>query len=106
VDVQSLGVDLYSMSGHKLYAPKGVGALYTRKGTRPAPLIHGGTHKRDRPPGTENAPGIAALGAAAELAARRMAEDTERLAMLRDRLENAVLDRIPGTGVNGSRWNR
>ena len=106
VDVQSLGVDLYSMSGHKLYAPKGVGALYMRKGTRLAPIMYGGHHERDRRPGTENVPGIAAFGAAAELAARRMAEDTERLAMLRDRLENAVLDRIPGTGVNGSRWNR
>ena len=106
VDVVALGADLYSMSGHKLYAPKGVGALYIRKGTRLAPIAYGGHHERDRRPGTENVPGIAAFGAAAELAGRRMAEDTERLAMLRDRLENAVLERIPGTGVNGSRWNR
>ena len=106
VDVASLGVDLYSMSGHKLYAPKGVGALYVRKGTRLAPIAYGGHHERDRRPGTENVPGIAAFGAAAELAGRRMAEDVERLAMLRDRLENAVLERIPGTGINGSRWNR
>jgi cysteine desulfurase len=106
VDVSALGVDLYSMSGHKLYAPKGVGALYIRKGTRLAPIAYGGHHERDRRPGTENVPGIAAFGAAAELAGRRMAEDTERLATLRDRLENAVLERIPGTGVNGSRWNR
>src|ERR1035441_173252 len=94
------GVDLYSMSGHKLYAPKGVGALYVRKGTRLAPVSYGGHHERDRRPGTENVPGIAAFGAAAELAGRRMAEDAERLATLRDRLENAVLDHIPGTGVN------
>jgi cysteine desulfurase len=106
VDVAQLGVDLYSMSGHKLYAPKGVGALYIRKGIRLAPIAYGGHHERDRRPGTENVPGIAAFGAAAELAACRMAEDTERLATLRDRLENAVLERIPGTGVNGSRWNR
>jgi cysteine desulfurase len=106
VDVVALGADLYSMSGHKLYAPKGVGALYIRKGTRLAPIAYGGHHERDRRPGTENVPGIAAFGAAAELAGRRMSEDTERLAMLRDRLENAVLERIPGTGVNGSRWNR
>jgi cysteine desulfurase len=106
VDVVALGADLYSMSGHKLYAPKGVGALYIRKGTRLAPIAYGGHHERDRRPGTENVPGIAAFGAAAELAGRRMAEDTERLAMLRDRLENDVLERIPGTGVNGSRWNR
>ena len=73
---------------------------------RLAPIAFGGHHERDRRPGTENVPGIAAFGAAAELAGRRLAEDTERLAALRDRLENAVLDRIPGTGVNGSRWNR
>ena len=91
VDVAALGVDLYSMSGHKLYAPKGVGALYVRKGTRLAPIAFGGHHERDRRPGTENVPGIAAFGAAAELAGRRLAEDTERLTALRDRLENAVL---------------
>jgi len=106
VDVQALDVDLYSMSGHKLYAPKGVGALYVRRGTRLAPIAFGGHHERDRRPGTENVPGIAAFGAAAELAARRLAEDSERLGQLRDRLESAVLDRIPGAGVNGSRWNR
>ena len=106
VDVSALGVDLYSMSGHKVYAPKGVGALYVRKGTRLAPVTYGGHHERDRRPGTENVPGIAAFGAAGELGGRRMAADAEHLAMLRDRLENTVLERIPGTGVNGSRWNR
>ena len=73
VDVDALGVDLYSMSGHKLYAPKGVGALYVRKGTRLAPIAFGGHHERDRRPGTENVPGIAAFGAAAELAGRTLA---------------------------------
>jgi cysteine desulfurase len=106
VDVQSLGADLYTMSGHKVYAPKGVGALYIRKGTRLAPISFGGHHERDRRPGTENVPGIAAFGAATELAGRRLAEDSGRIGTLRDRLENAVLERIPGTGVNGSRWNR
>ena len=106
VDVDALGVDLYSMSGHKLYAPKGVGALYVRKGTRLAPILFGGHHERDRRPGTENVPGAAALGAAADLAARNLTADAERLATLRDRLENAVLDRIRGTGINGSRWSR
>jgi len=106
VDVQALGADLYTVSGHKLYAPKGVGALYARKGVRLAPITFGGHHERDRRPGTENVPGIAAFGAAAELAGARLAEDSERLTMLRDRLENTVLDRIPGTGVNGSRWSR
>jgi cysteine desulfurase len=106
VDVDALGVDLYSMSGHKLYAPKGAGALYVRKGTPLAPVTFGGHHERDRRPGTENIPGIAAFGAAAELAGRNLASDTERIGSLRDRLENAVLESIPGTGVNGSRWNR
>jgi cysteine desulfurase len=106
VDVDALGVDLYTISGHKLYAPKGVGALYVRKGTRFAPISFGGHHERDRRPGTENVPGIAALGAAGELAATRLAVEADRLAALRDRLEAAVLDRIPSSGINGSRWNR
>jgi cysteine desulfurase len=106
VDVEKLGVDLYTMSGHKLYAPKGVGALYVRKGTRIAPVAYGGHHERERRPGTENVPGIAAFGAACELASGRVIEESQRLAALRDRLENAVLDKLPGTGVNGSRWNR
>ncbi len=106
VDVDALGIDLYSISGHKLYAPKGVGALYVRRGTKLHPILFGGHHERDRRPGTENVAGIAALGHAAELAAARLAEDSDRLCALRDRLENAVLDRLPGTGVNGSRWNR
>ena len=106
VDVDALGVDLYSMSGHKLYAPKGVGALYVRKGTRLAPIAYGGHHERDRRAGTENVPGIVAFGAAADLAAHLFAEESARIAALRDRLEGAVLDRISGTGVNGARWNR
>ena len=106
VDVETLGVDLYSMSAHKVYAPKGVGALYVRRGTRLAPVTMGGHHERDRRPGTENVPGIAAFGAAAELAGRSLAADSERLSTLRDRLENAVLDRIRGVGINGARWNR
>ena len=106
IDVEALGVDLYSISGHKLYAPKGVGALYVRKGTRLAATAFGGHHERDRRPGTENVPGAAALGAAAELAMRNLAAESERLTVLRDRFENAVLGRISGTGINGSRWNR
>jgi len=106
VDVDALGVDLYTMSGHKLYAPKGVGALYIRKGTRIAPVTYGGHHERDRRPGTENVPGIAAFGAAADLAARTLADEADRLSALRDRLENKVLAGIPGTGINGARWNR
>jgi cysteine desulfurase len=106
VDVAELGADLYSMSGHKLAAPKGVGALWVRKGTRLAPVVFGGHHERDRRPGTENVPGIAGLGAAAELAQTRLAEESGRLATLRDRLEAAILARIPGTGINGDRVSR
>jgi len=106
VDVDALGVDLYSVSGHKLYAPKGVGALFVRKGTRLEPLTFGGHHERDRRPGTENVPGIAGFGAAAELAERNLAAETCNLADLRDRLENTILERIPGTGVNGARAPR
>jgi cysteine desulfurase len=106
VDVKALGVDLYSMSGHKLYAPKGVGALYIRKGTRVSSQSFGGHHERDRRPGTENVPGIAGFGAAAELAARSLAAAGQSTARLRDQLESAVLDRIPETGVNGARENR
>ena len=106
VDVETLGADLYSMSGHKLYAPKGVGALWVRKGTRMAPITFGGHHERDRRPGTENVPGVVSLGAAAELAGRNLAVDAERLASLRDRFENAVLDRLSGSGINGARWSR
>src|SRR5262249_21175663 len=104
--VQALGVDLYTMSGHKLYAPKGVGALYVRKGTRFTPISFGGHHERDRRPGTENIPGIAAFGAAAALAGANLRDDAERLGALRDRLENTILDRTPGAGINGSRWDR
>jgi cysteine desulfurase len=106
VDVQALGVDLYSMSGHKLYAPKGVGALYVRKGTKLTPIAFGGHHERDRRPGTENVPGVVALGAAAELAGHQLADESDRLTSLRDRLEARVLERIPGTGVNGGRSPR
>jgi cysteine desulfurase len=106
VDVDALGVDLYSMSGHKVYAPKGIGVLYVRRGTRLGQIQFGGHHERDRRPGTENVPGAVAFGVAAETAARTLALDAERIANLRDRLENAILARIPGTGVNASRWNR
>ncbi len=106
VDVEALGADLYSVSAHKLYAPKGVGALYVRKGTKLAPLVWGGHQERERRPGTENVAGIAGFGTAAELAGARLAEDAERLGALRDRLESAALERIPGVSVNGSRWHR
>jgi cysteine desulfurase len=106
VDVDALGVDLYSMSAHKIYAPKGVGALYVRRGTRLGAIQFGGHHERERRPGTENVPGAAAFGCAAELAGSCLEADARRMAGLRDRLEAAVLERIPHTGVNGNRAAR
>ena len=107
VDLKSLGADFYSVSAHKLYAPKGVGALYIRKGAGWSPVTFGGHHERDRRPGTENVPGIVGFGAAAEMAGRNLsAGDSTAIGALRDRLESAVLDRIPGTGVNGGGASR
>ncbi len=102
IDVTRLGVDLLSLSGHKLYAPKGVGALYVRSGARLARQSFGGHHERDRRPGTENVPGIVALGRAAELARGHLADEPLRLGALRDRFERGVLDRIGSTRVNGA----
>jgi cysteine desulfurase len=102
IDVKLLGVDLLSISGHKIYAPKGVGALYVRSGTRLAAQAFGGHHERDRRPGTENVPGIVALGKAAELALAKLGSEPVRLAALRDRFEQAILDRLPATRVNGA----
>jgi cysteine desulfurase len=103
VDVQALGIDLYSISGHKLYAPKGIGALYVKSGTRLAPIQFGGKHERERRPGTENVPGAVALGGAAARSAVELSEESRRLAALRDRLEKGILSRVPSSGVNGAR---
>jgi cysteine desulfurase len=103
VNVQSIGCDLLSVSGHKLHAPQGTGALFVRKGTILQPMIFGGRHERSRRAGTENVPGIVGLGAAAELARagfERGGVDT--MAALRDRLEQVILREIEATGVNGS----
>jgi cysteine desulfurase len=105
IDVRKLGVDLLSISGHKLYAPKGVGALFVRSGTELGPLFFGGHHERDRRPGTENVPGIVALGKAAELAMENLGADAARLAALRDRFESALLA-LSGVRVNGSASER
>lgn len=99
VDVKALGVDLYSISGHKLYAPKGVGALYVRKGTKLQPQLFGGRHERELRPGTENVPGIIALGRAAS-------DIAFSDSVLRDRLETGILRRVSGTGVNGDAARR
>jgi len=102
VDVDALDVDLYSVSGHKICAPKGIGALYVRRGTRLGAIQFGGHHERERRAGTENVPGAAALGRAAEIAGERLEAEARRLGELRDRLESAILERIPHTGVNGA----
>ena len=102
VDVRAMKLDLASLSAHKLHGPKGVGALYARKGTTLRPLMYGGHHERDRRPGTENVPGIVGLGKAAELAAGQMKEEAVRLAVLRNRLEEEILRRVPRVRVNGA----
>ena len=101
VDVDELGVDLLSMSAHKLYGPKGVGALYIRKGTKLTPFMHGGEQERRRRASTENVPGIVGFGKAAELAQQEMSEEAERLTCLRDRLVKGLLERIDHTRLNG-----
>jgi cysteine desulfurase len=106
IEVAKLGVHLLSISAHKLYGPKGVGALYVRKGTHLEPLLYGGHSERDRRPGTEDVTSIAGLGKAAELAVAHMKDEGRRIAELRDRLENGLLERIPHASVNGSRAHR
>jgi cysteine desulfurase len=102
VDAHGLGVDLLSLAGHKFYGPKGTGALWIRRGTRLAPLLTGGRQERNRRAGTENLPGLVGLGVAAALASRDQAREAERVGMLRDRLEQGILERVPGTAVNGT----
>jgi cysteine desulfurase len=99
--VRELGVDLLSMSGHKIHGPKGIGVLYIKKGTRIAPFMTGGSHERKRRAGTENVPAIVGLGAAASLAKQRLPEMQGRVAALRDRIESEIKSRIAGMRVNG-----
>lgn len=101
IDVQKDGIDLLSVSGHKMGAPKGIGALYIRKGIRLMPLIHGGSHEFGMRAGTENVPSIVGMGMAAELSRKRLAEETDRLTRLRDRLESGILNAVPDVSVNG-----
>jgi cysteine desulfurase len=101
VNVNELGVDLLSMSVHKLYGPKGVGALYIRKGTKLVSHMHGGGQERERRASTENVPGIVGFGRAAELAQREMSEEAKRLAYLRDQLIKGLQERIDHIRLNG-----
>lgn len=101
VDVNKLGVNLLSLSAHKLYGPKGVGALYIRKGTRITRLMHGGEQEKRRRAGTENVPGIVGLGVAAELAVGEMHEEAGRLIRLRDQLKQGLEERIEHLHFNG-----
>jgi cysteine desulfurase len=105
-DVDALGVDLLSLSAHKLYGPKGVGALYVRKGTTLQSILQGGGHERSLRSGTENIPGIVGLGRAADLARDIMASEAERLTRLRDKLAKMVLENVLDSWINGSMKRR
>jgi cysteine desulfurase len=101
IDVQRIGCHALSISGHKIHAPQGVGALYVRKGTKLHPMLYGGSHERSLRAGTENVPGIVGLGKAAEVAKRSFDRgDDKKLATLRDRLEQGILA-LEDAGVNG-----
>jgi cysteine desulfurase len=102
IDIKALGVDLLSMSAHKFYGPKGVGALWLRKGVRLLPFVTGGRQERNRRAGTENVPGIAGIGVAAERALHKMRDEGARLSALRNRLEDRILAAVPGAARNGA----
>ncbi|MBW2646808.1 MAG: cysteine desulfurase NifS [Deltaproteobacteria bacterium] len=106
IDVRKVPVDMLSLSGHKLHGPKGVGALYIRKGTKFSPFLIGGHQERGRRGGTENVASILGLGKACELAAKHIKEENERVKYLRDKLENEILKRIPNAMLNGDREHR
>jgi cysteine desulfurase len=101
IDVKRLGVDLLSLSAHKLYGPKGAGALFVRKGVELDPLLHGGQNERGRRAGTENVPAIVGFGKACEFARENLEQTSSRVSALRDRLEAGLLARIAGARVNG-----
>jgi cysteine desulfurase len=106
IDVNRIGCDLLTISGHKFHAPKGVGALYVRRGTRIRPVLFGGHQEKGRRPGTENVPGIIGMGKAAEMAKAHLDEYTTRVGALRDRLERGILDKFSNAGLNGDEVRR
>ena len=101
LDLKRMNIDLLSMSGHKLYGPKGIGALYIRKGTKITPQMHGGHHEMGKRAGTENVPGIVGLGKACELAQRELVSESKRLTELRDYLYKGITSRIEDVRLNG-----
>lgn len=101
LDAQAMNIDLLSLSGHKLHGPKGVGALYIRKGVKVERLIHGGAQERGFRAGTENLPAIVGLGKAIEIAHANLAENAARMTALRDRLIHGLIARVPDTRLNG-----
>ncbi len=106
LDVKDLGVDLLTISGHKIYGPKGIGALFVKRGVRLTPLIHGGHHERNRRGGTENVAGIVGFAKACEIAAADLETEAAHLKKLRDRLEEGLLETVPYTKLNGDKENR
>jgi cysteine desulfurase len=106
LDMKNSSIDMLSLSGHKLHAPKGVGALYVRKGTRFSPFLIGGHQEKGRRGGTENVPSIIALGVACGLAAQKMDVENTVVKALRDKLENSLLEKVPRCRVNGDRSSR
>lgn len=106
IDVRKMNIDLLSMSSHKIYGPKGVGALYIREGVSIVPLVHGGSQEKRRRSGTENTPGIIGFGKACELIGKRMPEEIKLQKQLRDKLMNGILERIDFVKVNGPKGDR
>ncbi len=106
LNLSNSSIDMLSLSGHKLHAPKGVGALYIKKGTRFSPFMVGGHQEAGKRAGTENVPGIVGLGKACELAAKNIEEENNKVKSLRDKLENAILESCPDSRLNGDKENR
>ena len=106
VNVEEMNVDMLSLSAHKVYGPKGIGALYVKKGVRLEPIIHGGGHEKGLRPGTENVSGIVGLGKACELAEKNLLEDTKYITNLRDKLIDGILDSVEQSYLDGHRTKR